>query len=284
MYESFLDGLRELGYDEGRNISIEARFADGRGERLFDLATELVDLKVDVIMAGPAFAYFPESPESAASRLTKTIPIVMFHADPVGSGLVTSLARPGGNVTGLSLLNPEIIGKQLGFIQELVPRAGPVAVLQNPGNSAHDFALKEMGVAARSMVIKVFQARSADQLEAAFSTMVRQSSKAVLVLGDSMFFLHRARIAEIAKQRRLPVMAVQKEHAEAGALMAYGPNIADIYRRAGIYVGRILKGAKPADLPVEQPAKFDLVINLKTAEVLGLTIPPAILVQASDVL
>jgi putative ABC transport system substrate-binding protein len=286
VYQAFVDGLRELGYVEGRNIAMEARFGDGSGERLLDLASELVDLKVDVIMAGAAFAYFPGSPGTVARRLTKTIPIVMFHADPVGSGLVTSLARPGGNVTGLSLFNPEIVGKQLALIQELVPRGGPVAVLRNPTNSAHILSLNELGVAARSLGVRVnvFPARDPGELETAFSAMAGEAAKAVLVLGDSMFFVHRARIAETARRRRLPTMAVQREFAESGGLIAYGANLSDIYRRAAGYVGKILKGANPADLPVEQPTKFDLVINLKTAEALGLTISPAILLQAHDVL
>jgi putative ABC transport system substrate-binding protein len=286
VYGAFVDSLRELGYVEGRNIAIEARFADGRAERLLAFAADLVDLKVDVIMAGAAFAYFPEPPGIAARRLTKTIPIVMFHADPVGSGLVTSLARPGGNVTGLSLFNPEIVGKQLALLQEVAPRVGPVAILRNATNSAHALSLNELGVAARSLGVELqaFQAQGPDELETAFSAIARGPAKAVLVLGDSMFFVHRARIAEAAKRRRLPTMAVQREHAEAGALMSYGANLSDIYRRAGGYVAKILKGAKPADLPVEQPTKFDLVINLRTASALGLSLPPRVLLQADEVL
>jgi putative ABC transport system substrate-binding protein len=284
--KAFEEGLREFGYVNGRNIAIERRFAEGKTERLPGLAAELVGFPVDVIMPGPALAYFPGSPAVAASRLTKTIPIVMFHADPVGSGLVASLARPGGNITGLSLFNPAIVGKQLALINEVVPRAGLVAVLRNPTNSAHARSLSELEVAARSVQVQlqVLAARKPDEFETAFAAMTRERARAALVLGDSMFFLHRARIADLAKRQRLPTMSVQREHAEAGGLMAYGANLADIYRRAATYVDKILKGAKPADLPVEQPTKFELVINMKTAKALGLTLSPSIVARADEVI
>jgi putative ABC transport system substrate-binding protein len=284
--KAFEEGLREFDYAESRNVAIEPRFADGQTERLFGLATELVRLKVDVIMAGAAFAYFPGSAGVAASRLTKTIPIVMLHADPVGSGLVTSLARPGGNITGLSLFNPAIVGKQLALMNEVIPRFAPVAVLHNPMNSAQVLSLNELKVAAPSLRIElhVVQARKPDEFEPAFAAIAAARAKAVIVLGDSMFFLHRARIADLAKRQRLPTMSVQREHAEAGGLMAYGANISDIYRRAATYVAKILKGAKPGDLPIEQPTKFELVINLKTAKALGLTIPQSLLQRADQVI
>ena len=284
--KAFEEGLREFGYVNGRNITIVHRFAEGKTERLPALAAELVGFPVDVVMLGPALAYFSESPAVAAGRLTKTIPIVMFHADPVGSGLVASLARPGGNVTGLSLFNPAIVGKQLAVINEVLPGAGLVAVLRNPTNSAHVRSLSEVEVAARSVQIQLqeFAAQKPDEFEPAFAAMARGRARAVLVLGDSMFFLHRARIAESAKRQRLATMFVQREHAEAGGLMAYGANIADIYRRAATYVYKILKGAKPADLPVEQPTKFDFVINLKTANALGLRLPRSILARADEVI
>jgi putative tryptophan/tyrosine transport system substrate-binding protein len=284
--EAFRDGLRELGYTEGRNIALEHRFAHGRTEALFDLAAELVHSKVDVIMAGAAFGYFPGSARAAASRLTTTIPIVMLHPDPVGSGLVASLARPGGNITGLSLFNPEFVGKQLALLREVVPDPGPFGVLRNPTNSAHLLSLTELEAAAPLLQVElhVVQARQPDQFDAAFEAMTRARARAALVLGDSMFFVHRVRIADLAKRHRIPTMSVQGEHAEAGGLMAYGANISDIYRRAGIYVGKILNGANPGDLPVEQPAKFDLVINLRTAEALRVKVPPPVLLQASKVI
>jgi ABC-type uncharacterized transport system substrate-binding protein len=284
--KAFEEGLREFGYVKGRNIAIEYRFAEGKTERLPGLAAELVGFPVDVIMPGPALAYFPGPAAVAASRLTKTIPIVMFHADPVGSGLVTSLARPGGNITGLPLFNPAIVGKQLALINEVVPRAGLVAVLRNPTNSAHARSVSELEVAARSVQVQlqVFPARQPDEFETAFSAITRERARAVLVLGDSMFFLHRAGIADLAKRQRLPTMSVQREHAGAGGLMAYGANLADIYRRAATYVDKILKGAKPADLPIEQPTKFELVINMKTAKALDLTLSPSILARADEVI
>jgi putative ABC transport system substrate-binding protein len=283
---AFEDSLRELGYVEGRNITIERRFAEGKIEQLPSLAAELVRLKVDVIMAGPAFAYFPGSAGVAASRLTKTIPIVMFVGDPVGSGLVASLARPGGNITGLSLFNPEIAGKQLELLKEVIPRLALVAVLQNPTDSSHALSLNELDVAARSLRVQlqVLQAREPDEFETAFAAMTRERASALLVLGDSMFLAHRARIADLAKRQLLPTIFAQREHAEASGLMAYGANVRDIFRRAATYVDKILKGAKPADLPVEQPTKFELVINLKTAKALGITIPQSLLLRADEVI
>lgn len=284
--KAFEDGLREFGYAGGRNVTLEHRFAEGKTERLFDLAAELVRLRVDVIMAGAAFAYFPGSAGVVVSRLTRTIPIVMFHADPVGSGLVASLARPGGNITGLSLFNPEIVGKQLALINEVVPQVAPVAILRNPTNSAHGLSLKALEAVAPSLRVELHpvQAGGLDELETAFAGMTEARAKAVIVLGDSVFFLHRARIADLARRQRLPMMSVQREHAEAGGLMAYGANVSDVYRRAGTYVGRILRGANPGDLPVEQPTKFDLVINLKTAQALRLRVPQSVLLQAGEMI
>lgn len=284
--KAFEDGLRQFGYVNGRNIAIEHRFADGDPQRLADLATELVRLKVDVVMAGTALAYLPGPAGIAAEGLTKTIPIVMIHSDPVGSGLVTNLARPGGNITGLSLFNREMVSKQLALINEVIPKVAPVAVLRNPANSAHVLSWNELEAAARVLRVQLqlHQARLPGELEAAFVAMTNGHAKAVLVLGDTIFFVHRERIAHLAKRHRLPTMSVQRELAEAGGLMAYGANISDIYRRAGAYVAKILKGAKPADLPVEQPTTFHLVINLKTAEVLRLTIPKSVLLQADEVI
>jgi putative ABC transport system substrate-binding protein len=284
--KAFEDGLRELGYVEGKNIAIESRFADGNTDRLPDLAAELVRLNVDVIMAGTTVAYFPQPIGVAAGRLTKTIPIVMFHADPVGSGLVASLSRPGGNITGLSLFNPGIAGKQLELMSVVVPRITRVAIFRNPTNSAHAFSMMALAGPARSLGIQLhaFEARGPGDFESAFAVMIRDGAQALMVLGDSMFFTHRTRIADLSKQRRLPTIAVQRQLSEAGTLMAYGANVFDMYRRAASYVDKILKGAKPADLPVEQPTKLELVINLKTARALGLTIPPSLLLRADQVI
>jgi len=283
---AFEDRLRELGYVEGRNITIERRFADGKTEQLPNLLAELVRLQVDVIMVGAAFAYFPGSAGVDARRLTKTIPIVMWVGDPVGSGLVASLARPGGNITGLSLFNPEIAAKQLEMLKEVIPRLALLAVLQNPTDASHALSLNELDIAARSLRVQlqVFQVREPDEFETAFAAMTRDRASAVMVLGDSMFLLHRARIADLAKRQRLPSIFVQREHVEAGGLMAYGTNVRDLFRRAATYVDKILKGAKPADLPVEQPTKFELVINMKTAKALGLTIPQSLLLRADEVI
>ena len=280
-WQAFREGLRQLGYEDGRNVTIEWRFSEGRTERLPALAAELVRLKVDVIVAssGP--------PPFAAKQATRTIPIVMANApDPVGSGLVASLARPGGNITGLSTLAPEIVGKQLELLKEIVPRVSRVAVLWNPTNQAHPLPLGEAKVAARSLGVQlqILEARGPDEFESAFAAMVRERASALLVLGDGMFFLHRTRIALLATKQRLPTMFSAREHVDAGGLIVYGPSLRDNFRRAAVYVDKILKGAKPADLPVEQPTKFELVINLKTAKGLGLTIPQSVLMRADEVI
>jgi putative tryptophan/tyrosine transport system substrate-binding protein len=278
---AFRQGLEELKWQEGRNLRFDIRWGAGNADRIKTYAAELVSLAPDLILA-------TNTPTARAlKQATTTIPIVFaVFADPLSEGLVASLARPGGNVTGLSLFNPAIVGKQLALINEVVPRAGLVAVLRNPTNSAHVRSLSELEVAARSVQVQlqVFAARKPDEFEPAFAAMTRERARAVLVLGDSMFFLHRARIADFAKRQRLATMSVQREHAEAGGLMAYGANLADIYRRAATYVDKILKGTKPADLPVEQPTKFELVINMKTAKALGLTLPPSILARADEVI
>ena len=277
----FFQRLRELGYVEGQNLIVERRFSEGKAERLPDLAADLVRLKVDVIVAasGPA--------PLAAQSVTKTIPIVMTNqADPVGSGLVANLARPGGNITGLSLLSVEIVGKQLALLKEAIPRVSRVAVLRNPTNKDHALLLKEVEVAARSLRVQpqTFEARGSEEFNGAFAAMTRERAGAVLVLGDPMFFVHRTRIPDLAAKHRLPTMFVQREHAEAGGLMAYGANLSGMFRQVATFVDKILRGAKPADLPVEQPTKFELVINLKTAKALGLTIPPSLLQRADQVI
>ncbi len=280
IWDGFLEGLRQLGYVEGQNIVIERRFSEGRYERLPALAAELVRLKVDVIVAAAITA-------DEAKRATSTIPIVMTnHGDPVGSGLVASLARPGGNVTGLSGQSPDLVGKQLQLLKEAVPRLSRVAVLSNPTHPGHPTSLREAGVAARSLKVRlqILEARVPTEFAGAFSAATKESAGALLVLGDPMFFGERTRIVELAAESPLPLMGIQAEYAEAGGLLAYGIDQRDSFRRAATYVDKILKGAKPGDLPVEQPTKFELVINLKTAKALGLTIPQSLLLRADEVI
>jgi len=280
-WERFFQGMRELGYVEGQNILVEGRFYGDRTDRLPALAAELVQLKMDVIVAGVTPA--PE----AAQRATSTIPIVMaMHPDPVGSGLVASLARPGGNVTGLSTLSPELVGKRLQLLKEAVPGISRVAVLSNPTAPPQALELREAEVAARSLKVQlqVLQARAPGDFASAFSAMTKGRAGGLIALGSSMFFAHRTRIVELAAQSRLPAIYMLKEFAEAGGLMAYAPNLRESFRRAATYVDKILKGAKPADLPVEQPTKFELVINLKTAKALGLTIPQSLLLRADELI
>ena len=281
--EAFRQGLRELGWVEGQNIVIDYRFAEGQYDRLPALAAELVRLKADVIVVSPT------QPAVAAKNATGTIPIVMIGAgaDPVGQGLVASLARPGGNVTGLSYgVGQEIFGKQLALLKEAVPKVRRVAVLWNPAVSAIVAAIGEVKVAARSlgMQLQVLEARGPNDFDGAFAAMVKERAGALLVLVDPMFSFHRTRLADLAVKSRLPAVYTNRQPVEAGGLMSYGPSFSDLWRRAAGYVDKILKGAKPADLPVEQPTKFELVINLKTAKALGLTIPPSLLVRADEVI
>jgi putative ABC transport system substrate-binding protein len=281
IWEGFFQGLRELGYVEGQNFLIEGRFYGERTERLPALAAELVRLNVDVIVTQG-----PPAPE-AAQRATSTIPIVMaVHQDPVGSGLVASLARPGRNVTGLSFLSPELVGKRLQLLKEAVPGLSRVAVLSNPAHPTVALELREAEVAARSLKVRlqVLEARAPSDFASAFSAMAKARAGGLFVVGNLMFFSERTRIVELAAQSRVPAIYPGKEFADAGGLMAYGPNVRESYRRAATYVDRILKGAKPADLPVERPTKFELVINLKTAKALGLTIPPSLLRRADAII
>ncbi len=277
--EAFRQGLRELGYVEGKNIAIEYRWAEGNLDRLPALAAELVLLKVDLIFASGNAA-------RAAKSATRTIPIVATSADPVGTGLVASLARPGGNITGLSLLSPELSGKRLELLKETVPKLSRVAVLLNPTAANSPSDLKETQTAARSlgMQLQLLEARSPDKFDPSFSAMMREHAGALVVTTDLMFLDNRTRIVSLAAKNRLPVMYYDRSFVEAGGLMSYGADIDDLFRRAATYVDKILKGAKPADLPVEQPTKFELVINLKTAKQIGLTIPPNVLVRADKVI
>ncbi len=279
--EAFRQGLGELGYVEGQNIAIESRWAGGKDERLPALAAELVRSKVDVIVAQSGAA------TKAVQQTTRTIPIVMSLVnDPVGSGFVASLARPGGNVTGLTTMSPDLVSKRLELLKEVIPKVSRVAVLRNPTNKDHALLLKEVEGAARSLSVQpqTFDARGSEEFDGAFAAMTREHASALLVLGDPMFFLHRTRIADLAAKQRLPTMFVQREHAEAGGLMAYGANLSDMFRQAATFVDKILRGAKPGDLPIEQPTKFELIINLKTAKALGLTIPPSLLLLADEVI
>jgi putative ABC transport system substrate-binding protein len=281
LIQAFEEGLRERGYTLGRDIVIEHRSSEGHYERLPALAADLVRLKVDVIVAAAT------QNVAAAKQATRTIPIVMTDAaNPVGTGLVASLARPGGNVTGLSVLTPEMVGKQLELLKELVPGVSRVAVLWNPTRAEHLLLLREAAGAGRSLglQLQLLEARGPDDLERAFSTMTRERAGALLVLRDGMFLLHQTRIAALAVKSRLPAMYEGKDEVENGGLVGFGPSLRDSFRRAATYVDKILKGAKPSDLPVEQPTKFELVINLKTAKALGLTIPPSLLQRADQVI
>jgi putative ABC transport system substrate-binding protein len=282
--EAFRQGLRDLGYVEGRNVVIEYRSAEGKFERLPALAAELVALKVDVIVA-------PGTPGAlAAKQATRTLPIVFTTAgDPVTSGLVTNIARPGGNVTGLSGLGPELVGKCLEQLTQAVPGVSRVAALWQPGafsERAEKDMLKEAEVAARALGVSLHfvEARGPADFDRAFSDMTRARAGALTVLPSTMFLIERRRLVDLAAKNRLPTVYPWREFVDAGGLMAYGANLPDLFRRAATYVDKILKGAKPGDLPVEQPTKFELVINLKTAKALGLTIPPSLLLRADEVM
>jgi len=279
--EALRAGLRDLGYVEGKNIVIEDRWAEGKYDRLPDLVAELVALKVDVIVTTGG-----TPPALAAKQATTTIPIVMTGVgDAVATGLVSSLARPGGNVTGLTDLVPELMAKRLELLKEAIPRAGRVAVLSNPDNPSGVGVFKAMEVTARSLKVELqkFGVRGPNEFENAFSAMAKSGIDAVVVTQDSIFNANVKTIADLAAKKRLP-SAGTKEFSEAGGSIGYGMNFPDNSRRAAYFVDKILKGAKPADLPVEQPTKFELVINLKTAKTLGLTIPQSLLVRADKII
>jgi len=282
--EPFQRGLRELGYVEGRNVVTEYRSADGKADRLPALAAELVALKVDVLVAAG------QSAALAARQATKTIPIVLPTAeDPLTNGLVASLARPGGNITGLALLSPELIGKSLEQLKEVVPWAGRVAVLWHPGATperGERDMLKDAEFVARDLGIqlRVVKALGPDDFLRAFTVTKRVQADALTVLSSPLFVAERRRIADLAKKNRLPTAFASRAYVEAGGLVSYGPNLAEMLRRSATYVDKILKGAKPGDLPVEQPTTFELVVNLKTAKALGLTIPASMLSRADRVI
>src|SRR5437879_6467035 len=279
--EAFRHGLRELDYVEGKNIVIEWRSAEGNFERARALAAELVRLKVDTIVTSG-----PQSTR-VAKEATVTIPIVMgFDNDPVGSGFVASLARPGGNITGLSTFAPELSGKQLELLKEVVPKLSRVAVLGSSTATGYAQTLKEIEPAAKAfkMQLQFLDVLHAKDMETVFRAASEGRAQGVLTLNSAILGSQRAQIVELAVKKRLPVMYHQSEFVEAGGLMFYGVNVPDLNRRAASYVDKILKGAKPADLPVEQPTKFELVINLKTAKALGLTIPQSLLLRADQVI
>jgi putative tryptophan/tyrosine transport system substrate-binding protein len=278
-----LQGLHDLGYVEGQNITFTYRYAEEKPERLPNLAAELVQLPVDVIVAGP-----PEAVQ-AAKQVTSTIPIVMVTGgpDPVGAGFVTSLARPGGNVTGVSLVfGDEFAGKGVALLKEALPQVSRVAVLWDPTRPMITAAMQEVERVAQGVGLRLQRvaARQADEFDAAFAAMVREGSEALIVLRSATFSRARHRLVELVATHRLPAIYEDRRYVEAGGLMSYGSNPDVVFYRAGYYVDRILKGTKPADLPVEQPVKFELVINLKTAQALGLTISPSILFQADEVI
>ena len=280
--QAFQQGLRDFGYVEGQNLVIEYRYGEGKAERLREVAAELVQLQVDVIVARGA------SGTRGAQRATRTIPIVMMgNYDPVGEGFVASLARPGGNITGLSNLMATLISKQLEFLKETVPQSTRIAVLANPVSPGHAPLLHNLTIAAEALKLSlhVVEVRRAEELDDAFAAMVQAGADALIVFAEPQLIVPLlGRIAALAAQSRLPAMCATKEFVDAGCLMSYGPSPRDLLRRVAVYVDKILRGAKPADLPVEQPTKFELVINLKTAKELGLTIPPSVLFQADEVI
>lgn len=281
--EAFRQGLRDLGYVEGQNLVIEYRYAEGSEERLRALATELVRLHVDLIVAGGSAAIH------AAQQASHTIPIVMATAayDAVTEGFVASLARPGGNITGLSNLGDGLPGKRLEILKEAVPQSTHIAVLANPASALHASAMHNVTEVARALGLHlhVVEVRRAEELDKAFTAMTRAGANALIVLSDAILLTSLGgRIVDLAATHRLPAMYPRRMNVDAGGFMSYGPSLPDAWRRAATYVDKILKGTKPGDLPVEQPVKFELVINLKTAQALGLTIPPSILFQADEVI
>jgi putative ABC transport system substrate-binding protein len=278
--DAFERGLSELGYVQGKSIIIEWRLAQGKFDRLPELAADLVRLNVDVIVA-PAPPYI-----RAARQATRSTPIVFaLPGDPVGDGFVASLARPGGNITGLTSIADDLVRKQLELLKEIIPALTRVSVLSDWGTEAVRWR-GDLETAARSLMIQlnILEARDPAEFDAAFSTMVEGRSDAVMVLGGVYLYPHRSRIAELTMKHKLPSILNSREYAEAGGLMVYAANTSNLMSRSAIYVDKILKGAKPADLPVEQPTKFELIINLKTAKALGLAIPPALLARADEVI
>jgi len=279
--EAFRQGLRDLGYIEGKNIAIEWRYAEGKEDRLPELAAELVRLNVEIIVTDGTYV------TRAAKNATKTIPIVMASdGDPVGNGFVASLARPGGNVTGLANLLAGLSGKRLELLKEAVPGLSRVGVIWNPENPSSVSGFKDTQEAAKALALQLqsLEVRGIDDFAGAFQTATKRKIRALSVVSDSLMFTNRKRLLDLALKYRFPTMHTQSLWVEAGAVMSYGTNFPDLYRRAATFVDKILKGRTPADLPVEQPMKFELIINLKTAKQIGLTIPPNLLVRADRVI
>ena len=279
--EAFRRGLRELGWIEGQNITVEHRWAEGRPERMREFAEELVQLNVDIIVV-PSSIY-----TEAAKRATSTIPIIfMSHAEPIKSGHVVSLARPGGNITGMASTMSETSVKVLELLTEAIPGISRVAVIWDPATPSHEPGRNavETAGAALKLQLQTLGVRAASEYAAAFVAISRNRADAVLILATPMYLAGASRLAQLAIEHKLPSIVTTREYAEAGCLLSYGPDRVDMFRRGAIYVDKILKGAKPADLPVEQPTKFELVINLKTAKALGITIPPALLARADEVI
>jgi putative ABC transport system substrate-binding protein len=279
--DALREGLRELGYREGQTIDLEIGWAEGRADRLADLASRLVGARIDVLVTSGSEAI------RAAQRAHGTVPIVMATvADPVGLGVAGSLARPGGRLTGLAILSPELTAKRLQLFREALPSVTRVGLLWNPVNEVNTLMLREAETASRSLGIELqpVPVRAADQIAAAFGTLVERRTGGILMFEDSMLVSHTEQIIRLAAQHRLPTMYPFRSLVDAGGLMSYGPHVLDLWRRAAVYVDKILKGAKPGDLPIEQPTKFELVINLKTAKALGLTIPQSLLVRADEII
>ncbi len=280
LVQVFRNSLRDFGYVEGRNLQLEVRLVE-RHEALPDAAAELVRLGMDVIAAGTTL------PGLAAKRATSTIPIVLIaSADPVHAGLVASLARPGGNVTGNAALTPELSGKQLELLREAMPRLSRVSVLWNSANPANTPVMRETVIVTTRLGMKLdlVDLRAPDQIEDALAAVVRHRADALLIMPESAFFAHATRINEVAIKHRFPTIALIREFTQRGSLMSYGPSIPDLVKRSATFIDKILKGANPADLPIEQPTKFELVINMKTAKALGLTIPEPLLVRADELI
>ncbi|MEP6610082.1 MAG: ABC transporter substrate-binding protein [Burkholderiaceae bacterium] len=280
--DAFRQGLRERGYVEGKNIAVECRSADGSSDRLAGLAAELVGLNVNIIVAAGG-----ELVARAAKQATRTIPIVMTNAaDPVETGLIASLSRPGGNVTGLVTVSPELSGKRLALLKETFPKIERISVLTNPENPEQTERLKETGVAAQALGLhlQILKVRKHGDFDEAFSAVTNEHSDALFPLGDPLVNSNRAKPIDFAAKNRLPAIYHRIEFVDAGGLMVYGPNYDDLFRRAATFVDKILKGAKPADLPVEQPTKFEFVINMKTAKSLGFVIPPTVLARTDRVI
>ena len=280
MVGAFRQRLRELGYVEGQTVALEVRYAEGRSERMPELVAELVGLKVDILVAGNSVAAV------AARKATGATPIVIVTPDPVALGLVASLARPGGNVTGVSYFNEAIIEKRVQVLKEFVPGLARIAVLRNPTIAVHATFWHDTEVAARKLgvALQPLDVRGPEDFEAAFAAATRGNAQALIALDDALTVAYRPLIVALAASSRLPAMYGLREFSDDGGLMSYGPSFADLFRRAATYVDKILEGAKPADLPVEQPTKFELVINRKAANALGLTVPPTLLAQADDMI